>query len=360
MKNYYQILDIPDNATDEEIKDAYTLAINYYKSSAIKNESLTGEKIEEIEEAYRILSNTESKNAYDIKRREVIDPEIQLTDKQKREQILLAREERLNNEYNELKEKIEAHKKEKDGFKNEKLQFADQNQRIRKNIKSIRISIIVISIIALGVTISTLIYSNSLFQTKFENQINDLTNTVQSQNQRIVLLNDSIKNVSVRNTDFTKSLYSIQKRKSDSINLLSQQLSKYVNADLARQEKARQARVEANRNTKTLPNNVTVKNVSKVELYNFDWGNYGHDTYDIDGLTILNKTNRTVTQIEYSYIIYDSRGRQLNSGKGTIGPKYPFKPIDPGMAKEVYFNNYDLHKRKTDKLVFTITNVHTK
>lgn len=356
MKDYYQILDIPENATDEEVKDAYTSAINYYKSSAIKDESLTGERIEEIEEAYRILSNTESKNEYDKKRKGVVDPKIQLTAEKKREQIFLAREERLNNDYNELKEKIEVHKREKEGFENEKLQFADQNQRIRKSIKSIRISIIVISIIALGVTISTLIYSNSIIKSIYENQISELRNTVRTHESRIVLLEDSL-NIEIKGRVLMiDSLEQILSQKSETINTVNNQLAKYKSAEAAQLEKQRRATAERNRNIRYLSNNTVIKNIQEVEFLNFTW--LGMMPPNLESFSIRNKTNRIVSAVDFSYVVQDRNGNPINSGDLTI-PVYDRKSlsIKPGTAKEVSAGYREIHKEKDQKIIITITNV---
>jgi DnaJ family protein B protein 4 len=63
--NYYDILEIQKNATDEEIKKAYRkLSLLYHPDRNSTPES--HEKMQEINQAYQTLSNKESKQQYDM------------------------------------------------------------------------------------------------------------------------------------------------------------------------------------------------------------------------------------------------------------------------------------------------------
>jgi DnaJ-class molecular chaperone len=62
-KNYYNILNIPHNATQEEIKKAYRImAMKFHPD---KNTHDTSDKFREISSAYQILSNPKTKFEYD-------------------------------------------------------------------------------------------------------------------------------------------------------------------------------------------------------------------------------------------------------------------------------------------------------
>lgn len=64
--NYYEILGVSQKATAQEITDAKNkLAKIYHPDANIKNGIDTTEKMQEILEAYGVLSNPESRKAYD-------------------------------------------------------------------------------------------------------------------------------------------------------------------------------------------------------------------------------------------------------------------------------------------------------
>ena len=68
MKNYYSILEVAENATEEEIKKSYRKLANKYHPD--KNwDSGAEEKFKEIASAYEILGDKEKKKAYDDSRR---------------------------------------------------------------------------------------------------------------------------------------------------------------------------------------------------------------------------------------------------------------------------------------------------
>lgn len=64
-KNYYQILEVPRNASQIEIRKAYrTLAIKYHPDK--NTDENAPEKFKEINEAYEVLSNEEERRVYDL------------------------------------------------------------------------------------------------------------------------------------------------------------------------------------------------------------------------------------------------------------------------------------------------------
>ena len=69
MKNYYEILEVNENASKEVIDKAYkVLAKKYHPDlQEEKNKKAAEEKIKSLNEAYEILSNPKKKQAYDAK-----------------------------------------------------------------------------------------------------------------------------------------------------------------------------------------------------------------------------------------------------------------------------------------------------
>ena len=69
MKNYYEILEVNENASKEVIDKAYkVLAKKYHPDlQEEKNKKAAEEKIKSLNEAYEILSNPQKKQAYDAK-----------------------------------------------------------------------------------------------------------------------------------------------------------------------------------------------------------------------------------------------------------------------------------------------------
>lgn len=65
-KDYYQILGINRNASDEEIKKAYRrLAMQYHPDRNPEKEKWANEKFKEINEAYAVLGDPEKRRQYD-------------------------------------------------------------------------------------------------------------------------------------------------------------------------------------------------------------------------------------------------------------------------------------------------------
>lgn len=60
-KNYYEILGLSQNASEEEIKKAYKkLAVKYHPDKNSENKEEAEKKFKEISEAYQILTNKDS------------------------------------------------------------------------------------------------------------------------------------------------------------------------------------------------------------------------------------------------------------------------------------------------------------
>jgi tetratricopeptide (TPR) repeat protein len=65
MKNYYEILQIPRNASDNQIKAAFRRLARQYHPDYNPDDPEAVTKFREIEQAYRVLSNKEQRNRYD-------------------------------------------------------------------------------------------------------------------------------------------------------------------------------------------------------------------------------------------------------------------------------------------------------
>ena len=65
-KDYYEVLSVSKNATDDEIRKAYKkLAIKWHPDKNPDNKEQAEEKFKEISEAYSVLSDPKKKREYD-------------------------------------------------------------------------------------------------------------------------------------------------------------------------------------------------------------------------------------------------------------------------------------------------------
>ena len=70
MKDYYQILGVPENASQEDIKRAFRkLAFKYHPDTNPGNEKQAEGKFKEINEAYGVLSDKQKRQQYDFARK---------------------------------------------------------------------------------------------------------------------------------------------------------------------------------------------------------------------------------------------------------------------------------------------------
>lgn len=67
IKNYYQLLDLPKNATQTEIKKAFRVHAIKYHPDKQGGDKFFEEKFKEIKEAYDVLSQPELRKTYDKK-----------------------------------------------------------------------------------------------------------------------------------------------------------------------------------------------------------------------------------------------------------------------------------------------------
>ncbi len=70
MKDYYQILGVPDNASQEEMKSAFRkLAFKYHPDTTPGDKKQAEERFKEISEAYGVLGDGSKRQQYDFARR---------------------------------------------------------------------------------------------------------------------------------------------------------------------------------------------------------------------------------------------------------------------------------------------------
>ncbi len=69
MKNYYEILGVPENATQEEIRKRYRELVKKYHPDINKDNPEAAKKMAEINEAYQVLSDPKKRAQYDAMRR---------------------------------------------------------------------------------------------------------------------------------------------------------------------------------------------------------------------------------------------------------------------------------------------------
>jgi molecular chaperone DnaJ len=68
-KDFYQVLGVPDSASQEEIKKAYRKLAKQYHPDANPNNASAAERFKEISEAHSVLSDPEKRKQYDQMRR---------------------------------------------------------------------------------------------------------------------------------------------------------------------------------------------------------------------------------------------------------------------------------------------------
>ena len=68
-KDFYQVLGVPDSASQDDIKKAYRRLAKQYHPDANPNNPKAAERFKEISEAHTVLSDSEKRTQYDRMRR---------------------------------------------------------------------------------------------------------------------------------------------------------------------------------------------------------------------------------------------------------------------------------------------------
>ena len=81
-KDFYQILEITNDATPEQIKDAYRAAAKKYHPDVVGSASPDANKFRDVMEAYAVLSVVQSRANYDLLRRKDPDAFTQMSERE--------------------------------------------------------------------------------------------------------------------------------------------------------------------------------------------------------------------------------------------------------------------------------------
>ena len=158
MKNYYEILEVDKNASDEIIEKAYKTLVKKYHPDLQKN-SKNQNKMQQINEAYEILSNDFKRREYDEKIQkqsvpiEEYNKVIQENNKLKKDLRMVANQDnkiRNQNQFEEMSIVQRYYQQIKKATKQTQMQSNRINTSISfEKVKKIIVGIIIFSIIGI-------------------------------------------------------------------------------------------------------------------------------------------------------------------------------------------------------------------
>ncbi len=363
MKDYYLILGIEPNDTTEAVKKAYRLMSQKYHPDKNQGDKYFEERFKDINEAYNILSNIESRKTYDYQRLTYYQKykngkaDDQSTDNKNnynktKEEDLRRREEKVKEKERELVDKESQMKNQFETFKRDR-----DNAKLKNKSKTfiLILALVIASLISLYSFMTADETMNNLYQDNIQNLMDELKYS-NSKNEDLLSIIDSQKILLNTLTSAAKNHDMIVENLHEKINSLNN-FKSITQPPAAKKEGA------------TVGEKVIIRNTSsvEVELLNLSWDNYDLTGAQkvIEGISVFNKTEKTITSVKVSYEVKNSKGQAINSGEFVINPpsyhsgkKYFMDKIEPHKAKQFHINTFDSPtKRSTDILILTITKI---
>lgn len=178
MKNYYEILEVDKNASEEVIEKAYkTLAKKYHPD--LQNDSDCQDKMRQINEAYEILSNDFKRREYDekIKRQSVSIEEynriIQENNRLKKDLKRVANQREINQNQERLEEMSivqRYYEQIKKATKQPQMRYERKKTKI--SLEKIRKIVIYIAIlIGIGLVLAIVPFTRKFFINLYNNNV---------------------------------------------------------------------------------------------------------------------------------------------------------------------------------------------
>ncbi len=167
MKDYYQILEVPPNASQERIKEQYRFLVHAWHPDKFPNpaqKAKAEEKIKEINEAYEVLSNPTKRAQYDRERsRSSFDEEKRNQEKAQAEaeQRRTEQESQYRQRTDEERRRAEHERQQKERAEAKRQQAEyERQQKERANREKSRRFITTIVVLVLFVTVIWIIVAN--------------------------------------------------------------------------------------------------------------------------------------------------------------------------------------------------------
>ena len=178
MKNYYEILEVDKNASEEVIEKAYkTLAKKYHPD--LQNNSDCQDKMRQINEAYEILSNDFKRREYDekIKRQSVSIEEynriIQENNRLKKDLKRVVNQREMSQNQGRLEEMsiMQRYYKQKKKAKNQP-QMRYERKKTKISLEKIKKIVIYIAIlIGIGLVLAIVPFTRKFFINLYNNNV---------------------------------------------------------------------------------------------------------------------------------------------------------------------------------------------
>ena len=178
MKNYYEILEVDKNASEEVIEKAYKTLVKKYHPD-LQNDSDCQDKMRQINEAYEILSNDFKRREYDekIKRQSVSIEEynriIQENNRLKKDLKRVANQREINQNQERLEEMSivqRYYEQIKKATKQPQMRYERKKTKI--SLEKIRKIVIYIAIlIGIGLVLAIVPFTRKFFINLYNNNV---------------------------------------------------------------------------------------------------------------------------------------------------------------------------------------------